>query len=566
MNGQVLDAASDRRFRFAHDKLREFAYADTPHERRRELHMRAALFLEARHESASTDLEVVTSLLQHLRFADRGDKLLHFLSVAGELALAQSAHSEAVEFLREAIALEERQSHAGRALRLARWERQVGEALQGLGDLVESMNHLERAATHLGRPLFVDTLELAPRLGYQVLVQAMHRLAPRRILELKVRDDPKLLESARIHDLLLQVCLHRGDVVRGIFACLNTLNLTEVTRDSPARAVAYANGQLVAGLLPWRGLTEAYGRHAKATLRLANDPLAASYHHLTEGAYRSGTGEWREAREELERALELAEEINFSRRAGDVKIMLGTLANLTGEFDEAHAQASRVLTEHGAQDTQLAFRGRLGRAQVAEARGRFDVVLEELESVAGFLAVVGIPDRIWAHGLCALANAKLERWKEAEAAAEEALFQQKRSPLSAHHAVAGYVAAARALLLLWETEKQRVGARAPTTRERRRACLEAVRAVAGCARVYTIARPSLELVRGHVQRLLDRPNHARERWQIGLGSATKLRMPYQEAQLHLARARLTESISPRERQAASARARQLLERLGSELP
>jgi tetratricopeptide (TPR) repeat protein len=293
--------------------------------------------------------------------------------------------------------------------------------------------------------------------------------------------------------------------------------------------------------------------------------LAASYHHLTQGAYRSGIGEWQAAQRELERSLDLALEMKFSRRVGDATAMLGVLAYHRGEFDDAHDCATRLLDDDDPGDVQLAFRGRLGRAQVSAARGQFDEVLDELGHVSNMSEVVGIPDRIWAYGLLALAYAALSRHRDAQRAAQQALFEAGKGAPSAHHAVAGYGATADALLKLWEAEKRRAGAQAPTTRERRQACQRAVRALATCGRVYPIARPSLAFARGRCDEVLDRPTRARDHWLSGLRTAETLGMPYEQARLHLALSKLADGGAESTRRTSGERARELCTRLGIEM-
>ena len=60
-------------------------------------------------------------------------------------------------------------------------QRKMGEALYRRGAYQQSAALLQHALAKIGRPLLTSSLKLAIALGYQLLIQAGHRLLPQRL-------------------------------------------------------------------------------------------------------------------------------------------------------------------------------------------------------------------------------------------------------------------------------------------------------------------------------------------------------------------------------------------------
>ena len=103
---QLLEEPEAGQFVFLHDKLREVAYARIPVEGRRELHMRAAVAIEARRDLASPDPATEAILAHHWSRSvgdpatqpDRTEKALHYLKLALDQAVRSGLAREAIEF------------------------------------------------------------------------------------------------------------------------------------------------------------------------------------------------------------------------------------------------------------------------------------------------------------------------------------------------------------------------------------------------------------------------------------------------------------------------------------
>src|SRR5207249_7486055 len=102
------------------------------------LHREVAQWYERTH---AEDLAPHYPLLaHHWSRAEEDARAIDYLEKAGEQALRDGAYHEAVRFLGEALALDERSRSRGTPddpLRRARWERWMGEAYLDLGRLAE---------------------------------------------------------------------------------------------------------------------------------------------------------------------------------------------------------------------------------------------------------------------------------------------------------------------------------------------------------------------------------------------------------------------------------------------
>ncbi|HSO00065.1 MAG TPA: AAA family ATPase, partial [Candidatus Nanopelagicales bacterium] len=96
---QILEEAPGGRLRFAHDKLREVAYARIPEETRRTLHLRAGEALEERHGGE----EMAATLGHHFARAGLHRKAAEYLTRAAHRARGMYANEEAIRLYRDAI-------------------------------------------------------------------------------------------------------------------------------------------------------------------------------------------------------------------------------------------------------------------------------------------------------------------------------------------------------------------------------------------------------------------------------------------------------------------------------
>ena len=130
---------------FKNVMTQEVAYGLIPFAQRRQLHADTARWYETAH---ARRLEPYYPLLAfHWRLAEDATQTLNYLTLAGAEALQEGAYREVVEFLTQALALVEAEGETVHQpitpitqgnLRRARWERQIGQAFYGLGNLPQS--------------------------------------------------------------------------------------------------------------------------------------------------------------------------------------------------------------------------------------------------------------------------------------------------------------------------------------------------------------------------------------------------------------------------------------------
>ena len=258
----------DPTYTFKHIITRDVTYAHMLFEQRQELHQAIAEWFERKH--AKNLPPYFPFLAYHWRQAlnqQRPDpklvmKAIYYLEQAGEQALSTYANKEAVRYFSDILRLDIRdQAHRVRqpiftALRFhipdhyvrnSRWERHLGEAYLGLGQLVESRHHLEQAVAHLGWPEPTRHLRYLLSLGRQILRQTTHRLWPSRFSTQTHDTQAALIEAARVYERLGEIYYWFNETLPATYAALRTLNFAERAGPSPDLARAYANMCLVAG-------------------------------------------------------------------------------------------------------------------------------------------------------------------------------------------------------------------------------------------------------------------------------------------------------------------------------
>ena len=218
-------------YTFSHTITREVAYNLMLFSQRQKLHRAVAEWHETAH---SADLSPFYQLLAyHWSKTEDTSRAIYYLERSGEQALRTGVYREAINFLSEALkmaeAWERGEALAGRArtrsgpepeemlfLRQAAWERQIGEARYGLGQLAESRVYLQRALTRLGHPLPTTKQQLVLNLAWEVLRQAVHLVGSARARGKRPPDSQGIgvtLEAARAYLQLSLIATFYAEVI-----------------------------------------------------------------------------------------------------------------------------------------------------------------------------------------------------------------------------------------------------------------------------------------------------------------------------------------------------------------
>ncbi|MBI2947169.1 MAG: AAA family ATPase [Verrucomicrobia bacterium] len=516
-------------FSFKHAITQEVCYNLMLSTQKRDLHRAVA---ESFERSDAEDLASFYPLIAyHWTQAEDRAKAIEYLEKAGEHSLNNGAYRESVSFLREALAWDNRRRPGVDPLRRARWERQLGEAHLGMGDLLESRNHLELSVGLLGRPLSRTRVGLIADLAVQVLLQFIHRLAPAKFLAGFKSEKAKLIQAAHSYLELVEIYYFANDTLRTMLAGLRSLNLAEGAGPCAELARAYAGMCICAGFIPLRGLAEAYARRAHAIGESVEQLSARAYVRIVTGLYWIGIGQWDKARRHLREAYEICRRLYDRRQQSESLTLLGYIAYFQSEFgvsaeifkelsNTAH-QSENAVHQLWAISMQAANELRMGRLEESIRLGEAALAgLREHPERAAEIAAQGL-----------MAQSYLNQGRHDLAATAAAKGQQliEQSLPSAFHSLEGYAGVAEVYLALWERAcDQRAPDREALEQHARRAC----KAFRQFSRIFPIAQPRAFLCEGRMEFLAGRTARASKKWMESLAASERLSMPYEAALTH----------------------------------
>lgn len=532
----------------------EVAYNLMSFAQRRRLHRALALRAEARDDAPPAQLA------HHWRQAGEPARAVRYLALAGEEALRSGAYREAAGFLAEALA---GVSAAGEAdapqveldeLSLARWERQLGAAYHGTGQLIESRELLARAAARLGYPPPAGPRQLLAGIGRELLTQLRQRLNPRPSVAGTAA--APLIEAARAYAVLSQLAYYDSQVPAALYGALLSLNLAERAGPSPELAGAYASAQVVLGPLP--PLARVYRRRAHATAAALGHLPTLAWTAEAHALYAIGHADWRVARAALAHAIAIAEHLGDQRRRAECMALRCLVDAHQGEIRRALDGCVAVEALGARQgDVQVRTWGLVGAAENQLILGEAGLAANLLAEAEGLLAQnfdSARAEELWTYAL--MARVALHRGDSelAHTLATAAARLIGRLPQAAIYALAGYSAVAEVLLSLWESQARH--ATGPVAAEARRV----VAAFGRFALVFPVARPTMLLWRGLELWLRGRRGAARHHWFHAAILAHRRGMPYEEARAHF---QLGRHASGPERRAHLERAAALFARIGA---
>ena len=572
-------------YTFRHVITREVAYNLMLFDQRRELHRTVAEWFE---RTYADDLNPFYPLLAHHWSQAIGSqthgfavvvKAIDYLEKAGEQALRSYANQEAVRFLSQAISIlkahfdEKEQGSKGAGeqggevssapllprspakLRRSRWQRQLGEAYLGLGQLAESRNHLEQAVALLGWSQPAQRVRHVIGLLGQVLRQVSHRLWPVNLTQGNLETKATLLEAARTYERLGEIYYWSNETLPAIYAALRTLNLAERAGPSPELARAYANMCLVAGFASLRSLADSYSRRAQAAAQeVQHQPALAWVLELT-GVYAIGVGQWTKARDTLEQGRLIAAQLEDRRRWEECSTALSEVSYFQGKFaDSLKLWPDIYASARRRSDTQAQSWGLAGQLRSCLALDELHTdqtktALKELETLAS--QDIGSADQINSYGVVALVRLRLGEAGLAWQAAEVAASLMAQSSPTGFGIIHGYNNVAEVYLTLWEAESildfrqsahwvwpildlakfKDPNAETPLRHDvenLKSNTWQACQALHKYARAFPIGQPRAWLWQGLYDWLSGQPATAYRAWWKSLAMAERLAMPYEQ--------------------------------------
>ncbi|MEM7034606.1 MAG: adenylate/guanylate cyclase domain-containing protein [Chloroflexota bacterium] len=538
--------AAELAYLFKQIMTQEIAYTLMPYAQREELHQATA---ECYEENYTNNLDLYYPLLaHHWEKASQPEKTVAYLEKAGELALRNGAYREAIGFFQEALdstITKEESRRSGiiwrgistQRLQKARWERQIGQAYYGLGNLEQSQQHLQQALVLLDAPMPTNLVKLIGGVFAQLGLQIRHRVwgaAIRWRLRLRKRlkdaDTASIsdvsLETARAYEPLAQMYYLANEAAPSIYAALRALNMAEQAKTSPELARAHAVVGSAAGVVPLRGAAENYADRAWNVAQEVEDRSALAWVMTVTSAYYSGIAEWDRAKSALEDAIEIYDSFGDKRGWGDSVAVLGWADYFSSQFNRAESWMRELhetaLASDNAEHQAWAL---FGHAIHLLRQGNTEAATPLLEEAATVFQSVGGSRLAEMDNFGALAVAYLRQGRiyRARWAADEAARLQAETPPTAFAALDGYANIANVYLDLWQQKADL---------DYKPLVKKAIRALGSYARIYPIGRPQLWLSRGQYQALSGKTETALRSWRKALAEAERLSMPYEAGLAH----------------------------------
>jgi len=330
---------------FKHVTMQQVAYDTLLFEQRRELHRRAAIWYEARHE----DLRPLLPLLaHHWRGAEDGARAIDYLERAAEEALRTFSNREAIGFLTEAQAVATRVGLEVAPARAARWERWLGEASIGMARVGDARGHLLRALELRG----VAPPGSKVRMGGGLLAEiARHVARGRGPLEPPAAVGDAAAErdafAAGVYHSLSEVFFFQHEqlaLLHSTFASLNAAQRTGAVRETVngLGSVGYA-----AALVGLRGVARRYRDRSLALAEEKGTLPVVAFAHQIAATLDNALGDSDEAERSCARAEEIFGRLGDRFRWESVRSIHGYTYLARGTFAAALAAFAAVLESAG---------------------------------------------------------------------------------------------------------------------------------------------------------------------------------------------------------------------------
>jgi len=543
----VLEAGEGGRLRFVHDKLREAAYGQLTPAARLVLHRRAA---EALERTGADDPDLWATLAHHWTHGENPEKAIDYLELVGVHALRVGAHVEAHQWLTSAIDVDAAAGHRAGVLRRARWERLLGEACVGTGDLDASVGHASRATATLGYRTPTSAVGWVGVLGSQVLRQGWHSLRPgRQPHRFESPSHQRLIEAADAAGQVATTYYFRFDLVRGVANSLRCINLAERAGCPERAALSYAQLGYVCGGFHLHRVARRYFRLAHTTRDQGRDATAFGASLYFHAMYEMGLGHWTESERLGDEALAVLERVGNRQEAEIARTVVANTLYFEGRFREAEERCDALLesarqranVQHLAWGSFLKGRSLLGLGRSNEALGFLEQGYGPLREVHDFVSLV------MCEGLLAKALLATGQTQRAVEVADALLERtRRRGIVLLAQCLDGYAALAEVYLTVWEREGTHASAILKESARR------ATTVLGRFARIFRIAKPAAMRCRAWERWLSDRAKRAEVLWTSAIAAAVALRMPYEEAAGHDALARALRSPDDRQRHAGIA--------------
>lgn len=366
----VWGRATEGRYRFVHDKLRETLLEMLPHGERRRLHREAARHLEADGEGHAFDLAY------HLDAAGEPERALPYALKAAEQARAQHAlelaenqyevarrgADDVDDDVRRAIAegLGDVLMLRGRYEEAARWlseaasltesefdratvEAKLSELAFKRGDLDASREAGEGALRRLGHRVPRRPFAYLVAAVREILVQALHTALPRLFCGRRSLEGAEAERLAiRLYSRLAHVYWFRLGSVPTLWTHLREMNLAERYPPTPELAQAYSEHAPVMTLLAYYSRGTAYAERSYEIRRRLDDVWGQGQSLNFWGVVLYGASRYAECTEKCRQAKRLLERTGDRWELNIARVHLAFALYRLGDLEAALQEARSV--------------------------------------------------------------------------------------------------------------------------------------------------------------------------------------------------------------------------------
>ena len=575
----VESEAPDLAYIFKHAVTQEVAYNLMLFSQRRQLHQAVAEWIEQTYEK---NIEAYYALLAH-HWSQAADisktqqddhavlKAVEYLDKAGEQAVQNYANQEVIQFLSEALVLDEKlpgpevgQVAWDRNLRRARWHSHIGLAHYGLGSLPDCESHVREALRLLGYPLPKTRTQFGLNLIPQILRQVSHRFFPKRHLgRLKGQEREVAVEVSRLYELMGRIYFYLQETLPIMYCALYLVNTAEKAGPSPELASSYAAMAILTGFAQLHSLAETYVRRALAIAQEINDPSNLITVSVVTSVYQITVGKWEEIRTRVEKAKALCEQLGDYRQWGDSAVVLAESALISGDVQYALNTQKVLLADARRRHNPLQQGwGLFGVAANNIRMGNVAMAIPMLEEALQLLEESpNLGSSINTNGQLALAHLRLGQSEQALAYASRVIDLASDISPTVYSMDIGFSAVAEVYFDLWERALHDPHRQVEADKYQVLA-EKAIKLLRAFQRVFPIGQPPAYYYQGWHEWLTGKQEKAIRSWRRGLEAAQKFKMLYEEG---LIRVKLGTALkdNPRDRQERFARAIQIFEKMGA---
>ena len=515
-------------FMFKHALAQEATYESILLQKRRELHARVALAIEA---LFAERLEEFYGLLAyHYARAEVWDKAQEYLLKAADQAGQMAADAEALNLYEQAMAAYARAfGDQWDPAQRASLERKISEAIERRGDYQQAVEHFRQALGYLGYRLPMSRGEVRTALAREILVQAAHRLWPNRFVKPAAPLPPPPVEDEGRIYLRLAFIDGRTNPERFLMVTLRELNFSEQYGFPLGIVFGCQTFGIALDFVGWSWLAGWYHHYALEVAQEIQIPraLANAYNGLQiHEFYRGELVHSLEYGRQSFQAFKLTRENATSEIAAS--FLVWALSEL-GDFDGAVAESQELIRWGRDAEVRVAWCwGETILGYALRRQGKLEEAIEHLQQAIKLAEA--IPDHVYRIiagaelGLCYLRQDNYERaLSELETCLRIRAEHRVVEP-SGHAAILVNLAEAH----LWMAE-QDVSQRDQSLNKAKSFCHAALRQ----APKERPKLPKALRLQGTYEWLCGKPAAARKWWQKSLAEAERMSMKYDIGMIHL---------------------------------